>query len=42
VIIGNRREAELSLATGKKLVDVCRQLGVTEVTTIAGVGSLAD
>lgn len=31
-IIGKLREAEVTLATGKKLADVCRQLGVTEVT----------
>jgi transposase-like protein len=31
-IIGKLREAEVALATGKKLADVCRQLGVTEVT----------
>ena len=31
-IIGKLREAEVALANGKKLADVCRQLGVTEVT----------
>jgi transposase-like protein len=31
-IIGNLREAEVALANGKRLADVCRQLGVTEVT----------
>ena len=31
-IIGKLREAEVTLATGKKLADVCRHLGVTEVT----------
>ena len=42
-IIGKLREAEVALANGKKLADVYRQLGVTEVTyTIAGAGSLAD
>jgi transposase-like protein len=31
-IIGKLREAEVALANGKRLADVCRQLGVTEVT----------
>jgi len=31
-IIGKLREAEVALANGKKLADICRQLGVTEVT----------
>ena len=31
-IIGKLREAEVVLATGKTVADVCRQLGVTPVT----------
>jgi len=31
-IIGKLREAEVALANGKKLADVCRRLGVMEVT----------
>ena len=31
-IIGKLREAEVVLATGKTVADICRQLGVTQVT----------
>jgi putative transposase len=31
-IIGKLREAEVALATGKTVADICRQLGVTPVT----------
>jgi len=31
-VIGKLREAEVVLATGKTVADVCRQLGVTPVT----------
>jgi putative transposase len=31
-IIGKLREAEVALAAGKTVADVCRQLGVTQVT----------
>ena len=31
-IIGKLREAEVGLAAGKKVGEVCRQLGVSEVT----------